>query len=296
MKKKSSENIHEQFYLTKHLEENLSHSSEYLFTVLIAPEGYGKTTTVRYITDQESRFVCWLDFTDGREKTWVKLLDNLQIADGHGLTREKDFYVSKSGKIVFQRAFHQIGNMEGGVLVFDHYEKGRNRQTDRFMEILLDYLPDNWHVYLMDSGGMKSKAHEWSMTGKLQFLIIENLMFHLEDIYRYFCKCRVRASIDELMGIFELSKGAIGEISKVLKAHLNQESSFDTLTPRELEIATYAAAGLTNREIGHTLFISENTVKTTLKVVFEKLDIHTKRHLIALFHREAIPLTGGGRV
>lgn len=48
------------------------------------------------------------------------------------------------------------------------------------------------------------------------------------------------------------------------------------LTERELEIARLAAEGLTNREIGMRLYISENTVKMALKNIFEKLDISSR--------------------
>lgn len=43
------------------------------------------------------------------------------------------------------------------------------------------------------------------------------------------------------------------------------------LTPRELEILTLIAAGLSNREIAERSYISENTVKTHSSRVLEKL-------------------------
>lgn len=43
------------------------------------------------------------------------------------------------------------------------------------------------------------------------------------------------------------------------------------ITPRELEILELIAAGLSNREIAERVFVSENTVKTHLSRVFEKL-------------------------
>lgn len=48
------------------------------------------------------------------------------------------------------------------------------------------------------------------------------------------------------------------------------------LTERERQIAEMAAQGLSNREIGARLYITENTVKTILKNVFEKLEIKSR--------------------
>ena len=43
------------------------------------------------------------------------------------------------------------------------------------------------------------------------------------------------------------------------------------ITRRELEILHLVARGLSNREIGETLFVSENTVKTHCSRAFDKL-------------------------
>lgn len=48
------------------------------------------------------------------------------------------------------------------------------------------------------------------------------------------------------------------------------------LTPREHEILGLIAEGLSNREIGARLFVSENTVKTHSSRVFEKLGVNRR--------------------
>ena len=48
------------------------------------------------------------------------------------------------------------------------------------------------------------------------------------------------------------------------------------LTPREHEILGLIAAGLSNREIGEKLFVSENTVKTHSSRLFDKLSVNRR--------------------
>ena len=52
------------------------------------------------------------------------------------------------------------------------------------------------------------------------------------------------------------------------------------LTEREHEVAELAAQGYSNREIGERLFITENTVKTRMKSIFQKLNVNSRAQLI----------------
>jgi DNA-binding NarL/FixJ family response regulator len=53
-------------------------------------------------------------------------------------------------------------------------------------------------------------------------------------------------------------------------------ANLSCLTPRELEILTLVGTGRTNPQIAADLFISENTVKTHVARVFDKLGIHER--------------------
>ncbi|HEY3997674.1 MAG TPA: response regulator [Candidatus Xenobia bacterium] len=53
------------------------------------------------------------------------------------------------------------------------------------------------------------------------------------------------------------------------------------LSPREREVLELVQAGLTNEEIGARLFISANTVKAHLKVIFDKLGVKTRAAAVA---------------
>jgi len=52
-----------------------------------------------------------------------------------------------------------------------------------------------------------------------------------------------------------------------------------TLTPQQREIATLAAAGLTNKQIGERLYLSHRTVATHLYQIFPKLGVTSRAAL-----------------
>jgi DNA-binding NarL/FixJ family response regulator len=60
-----------------------------------------------------------------------------------------------------------------------------------------------------------------------------------------------------------------GEIATILSENLGQE----TLTPSEQRILEMIVAGQSNKEIAFDLNVSENTVKTHVKNIFEKLRV-----------------------
>jgi DNA-binding NarL/FixJ family response regulator len=66
-----------------------------------------------------------------------------------------------------------------------------------------------------------------------------------------------------------------------------------TLTDRELEVLRLAADGLTNRQIGRRLQISENTVKNHIRNILEKLHLHSRMEAVLYAVREELIDLGG---
>lgn len=80
--------------------------------------------------------------------------------------------------------------------------------------------------------------------------------------------------------------------SKTFSVHIINETStlpsskrrwqWDTLTPREMEVAQLAAQGKRNSEIARDLHISVRTVETHLANIYAKLNVRSRTELARL--------------
>ena len=60
-----------------------------------------------------------------------------------------------------------------------------------------------------------------------------------------------------------------------------EDSLYARLSEREQEVLRLIAAGLSNKKIVDTLFISMSTVKTHLQNIYGKLNVHSRTEAIA---------------
>jgi DNA-binding NarL/FixJ family response regulator len=73
-----------------------------------------------------------------------------------------------------------------------------------------------------------------------------------------------------------------------LAAKLAERVSGEALSPREIDVLQRMAIGKSNKEIGADLFISEGTVKTHIKSIFDKLDVVSRTEAVATATRRGL--------
>lgn len=83
-----------------------------------------------------------------------------------------------------------------------------------------------------------------------------------------------------------LDPHVVGTVMGEIASPRERRPGIDALTPREREVLSLLAEGLTNREVATRLFVSEKTVKTHVSAVLAKLGLadRTQAALFAVRH------------
>ncbi|MDQ2691012.1 MAG: response regulator transcription factor, partial [Chloroflexota bacterium] len=83
-----------------------------------------------------------------------------------------------------------------------------------------------------------------------------------------------------------LAASLLLEMREAQSQHQQPSSPLDELTPREREILEGLAAGLSNKEIGEKLFLSEKTVKHYMTNILQKLQVRNRVEAALLAQKE----------
>lgn len=71
----------------------------------------------------------------------------------------------------------------------------------------------------------------------------------------------------------------VRQLSRLREEAGRQEEALEVLTPREREVFFLASRGLKNAEIADELYVSEKTIKTHLRNIYNKLNLASKAEL-----------------
>jgi DNA-binding NarL/FixJ family response regulator len=163
--------------------------------------------------------------------------------------------------------------------------------VDQFREL----LPD---VVLMDLampevGGVEAIARIRASFPDARILVLttydgdENVFRALESGAKgYLLK---DCSTADLLGAIRKIHAGGTHVSERAAARLAERAmTGGRLSPREIEVLSLIAAGKTNKEIAHALFISEGTVKTHVLSIHEKLGVNDRTEAVVTAIRRGI--------
>jgi LuxR family maltose regulon positive regulatory protein len=237
------------------------------------------------------------------DKMWYNLMHSLDLCVAYIQTMFKKtedvpewiaFGDFNSSKLYFPaKSFFNI--VYGRVLLIEGEYLKLLGISDQFMEeasvfpnllgqiyTLIFIAASNEKVYRHDAAmEALNKALEISLPDNLYMPFVENCDYiksMLEEIKNH------GIFMQQIKGILKINEFYQKSVQQITKKYFNQIKV--ELTEREMEIVQLVIGGLTNNEIGKSLYISENTVKTILKRVFEKLNISSRVMLKQYFEKE----------
>ncbi|MBV7271540.1 response regulator transcription factor [Clostridium sp. PL3] len=161
--------------------------------------------------------------------------------------------------------------------------------VDLIREEYIDIVFFHLHKYNQDELNLIKEIKDQVMRTK--FIIVD--FQGDKELFVRAIKCNVDGYIlgkstemEILYVIDQVYKGKKYYDSFFIDSMINESSTkvedFTQLTPREREILCEIGKGMSNREISHKFYISENTVKKHVNHIFEKLNL-SDRTQVALY-------------
>lgn len=189
------------------------------------------------------------------------------IADDHSMIRE---------------GLKQLLELDGEIVVVSEAKDGREC-IEQIRKTKPDVILLDINMPVMDGLEVLSKLREAKNNTKVLMLTIHNEIEYLIKAVDIGCNGYVLKDSS-----FEILKKAINTVyygetyiepqlipllNSTLAKRDTANNVLDTLTKREIQILKYVASGITNREIGEKLNISERTVKNHVSSMFKKIGV-----------------------
>lgn len=124
-------------------------------------------------------------------------------------------------------------------------------------------------------------ALDLAMIDKVYMPFVENCDYIKSMLEDFYSQGIYKDEISKILKLYEPYKKSSIQIHKDYFSGNKLK-----LTEREAAIARLASEGFSNKRIGEKLFISENTVKTQLKNIFEKLGVNSRSLLKQYINKE----------
>lgn len=215
-----------QVYLSKRLISKLKLIYEYPLSIIEAPDGYGKTTSVKEFLKSSDAEVVWFQIEEDEQKLVFHhfckriLSYNSKVSEniskiGYPVTEDAARKIA--GELLQIRIPSQL------VLVFDNFQY----ITDRFLfQILMDITakPDSgYRVILLTDRMNDTDIFQMTLKKQLNHIGISDLSLKKNEIVSYFQLCGVRLSDEEAEYLYVNTEGWIGALYLQLVGYLNKQ-------------------------------------------------------------------------
>lgn len=216
------------FFFPNRITNSLKHIWHYPMTVVEAPMGYGKSTSVRAYLNHSNATVLWQRVFDNSETSfWLKFCKLIEVHDKNcahhleklGLPNDMRFN---------EEALQLIQDAElpsDLVWVIDDYHLMESESVNAFITYLVQNEVDGFRIVVTARYLELNSLEELKLKGYLLYIGKDTFEFQTADIQKYFKECGVALKQHEAESLFKFSEGWISALYLLM---LNYGSEYNT--------------------------------------------------------------------
>lgn len=184
-------------------------------TLVEAPTGFGKTTSVRNILNDSDEAVVWITVeNEDKDVFYTELCNHIQNIDRKTAVRLKNIGwpedYETANKIV--NALSEMEITDNYIIVFDNFQYISSPYIKSAIFRFLDIAGDNIRVVILTQNIKYEPAIELIAGNNVNYIGKNDLEFTCEDIRMYFRECGIRLEDDEADYLFKYTEGWISAI------------------------------------------------------------------------------------
>lgn len=211
-------------YFTKKLDNRLKDIPNFELTVLEAPMGYGKTTTMRFFAQKANMKILWHSvYAGGLSYFWDSFYKAVAPLSGELAVKLKRLG-SPGDAVLVQKAVELICGVrlaQETLLVIDDYHFVDSPTVDAFFSFLLVNLPPQLHLVVMSrSEFLGEKVAELRLKGLVNYIGKEDFLLQPGDIADYYARCGIIVTAEDERKLFAYSEGWITPLYLAMREYI----------------------------------------------------------------------------
>lgn len=230
----------EGIYLTEKLQKQMRKLQSFPITIVEAPTGFGKTTSIKDFSQRSTDKIKWINITgSSKEIFWADFCDAFSEINEvvERSLRTIEYPQSEKAIVEIRNILKKLTINESTYLIIDNYHLIGDSFFDMLIESLIDVLPQDLHFIFITQALTSTVTYDLILKKKLLHISKEDMEFKDEDIIRFFERHHLSISQEEAKSLYEFSEGWISAIYLQMihfaeSGSLDNCSSIDTLVER----------------------------------------------------------------
>lgn len=201
------------FFFPERLNEKMETIFEHNFTIVEAPTGFGKTTSVRNVLNNSDEAVIWITI-ENEGSFFEELCNHIQNIDSKTAVRLKNIgspeEYETSSKIV--NILSEMELSENFILVLDNFQFITNPYMISSLLRFLEVAGEQIRLVILTQNVKYEPILDMIANNRINYIGKNDLEFTKEEIRMYFRECGIRLENDEVDYLEKYTEGWISAI------------------------------------------------------------------------------------